>query len=188
MNKYESLQDIFNRVPGHGSITIEEMHCLYRLVESVADVEGDIIEIGSFSGRSAATLAFARDLFSPQKQVIAVDFQPQPDLKANLDPIFKPHDQIIQGISPGVVDRLLNKFSLGFVDGDHSYLQATLDLSAVERKLQPYGCVAMHDAFHFPTVTRCIKEHLINDRGYGPVGNEEPNLAYAYKVFIDNAL
>src|SRR5438093_2449322 len=63
-------------VPGWSPI--DQLYTLFQLAYYTADLPGDIVEIGSWCGRSALVLAQAARLTS-RSQVYCVDFFPEKD-------------------------------------------------------------------------------------------------------------
>lgn len=69
-----SLENAVKDVPGW--TPIDQLHSLFMLAMSTSELEGDILELGSWCGRSAIALGFAARLTGKAK-VVCVDLFPE---------------------------------------------------------------------------------------------------------------
>jgi predicted O-methyltransferase YrrM len=141
-----------------GAISIEECHLLYRLAAGV--VEGCIVEIGSYRGRSTAALARG-SMAGGGVPVYAIE--PHERFTGILGGEFFPRDRaeffkavLAAGVSETV--RLVNLSSevvtsgwtqpvgLLWIDGDHRYPQVKRDFECWRRFLTAGALVAFHDS------------------------------------------
>jgi predicted O-methyltransferase YrrM len=110
------------------------------------------LEIGSFQGVSAATIA--RNLQSGG-YLYCVD--PWPSKIGHSDPVFqifirhlnrtKTTDKIriIRDFSANVADRLPTQLDFAFIDGDHSWEGIEVDWAIVAPRLKEAGVICLHD-------------------------------------------
>jgi predicted O-methyltransferase YrrM len=168
-----------------GFLTHKEMRFL-ALLAAVPTAEGEILEIGSFKGRSAVLLTKAAAFSSPST-IFAVDPMTapsvtDPDLRGESDS-FTDFSRNIE--SAGVADRvkLLRTFStaaavewdrplrLLWIDGDHTYLGTRADLEGFQPHLADKSIVAMHDVLHeFDGGVRVAMEHILLSPNFGACG------------------
>jgi hypothetical protein len=154
----------------------------------IAQVDGDVLEIGALLGGGTAKLCnwFARN--APGKRVITVDVfdpafdptttlegWPMRDLYANalgdrdqrevFDDVTRgcSNLEVVQGDSTAV-DVPTDKLAFAFVDGSHVAEYVRADFDTVWQRLSPGGIAAFHDyGENLPGVTHtlhaCIGEH-----------------------------
>ena len=68
----EQIEEMVKDIPG--STPIDQLYTLYLLVQSNNDIKGDIVEIGSWCGRSASVLAMAAR--GNANRVVCIDLFP----------------------------------------------------------------------------------------------------------------
>lgn len=150
----------------------EDLVVLSHLASQVP-LNGTIVEIGSFLGRSSWALAKS----APTARVYCIDlwnFRPgdeyhsqekmaayHPGLKLSYDTFLKnirdcPNIHPIQANSADVPWNL--PIDLAFIDGDHFSPQVDLDLSLWSKRLTPQGILLGHDFnfLQFPDVVRAV--------------------------------
>jgi len=179
----ERLPSEVESVEGH--LSVREIRFL-ALLAAVPRAEGEILEIGSFKGRSTVVLAKASALIGDEK-VYAVDpmtapSETDPDLRGAADSLTDFRRNVE---SMGVADRVeLNQtFSyelaktwdkplrLLWIDGDHTYKGTRLDLEGFAPHLSDKGIVAMHDVLHeFDGGLRVMMEHILLSPNFGACG------------------
>ena len=139
----------------------------------------NLVEIGSFKGRSTCCLAFG--CYGSKKRVIAVDpFDGGPDLpKTNSLPDFLKNldrgglseyvDPIV-GRSAEVAKTWQKPIHLLFIDGSHNYEDVMADFVGFIPHVVPGGIVALHDVNgYWPGVLRAWNEtiqHELTEIGY----------------------
>lgn len=155
------------------------------LLAAVPAARGEILEIGSFKGRSTTLLALGAAL-AGEPRVVAVDphpFDPTvPDLhgETSAEPEFRRnleragvsdrvefHRKWSQDLAPEW-DRPLRAL---WIDGDHSLEGARRDLSLFGPHLAAGGILALHDVLHrTPGPMRVFMEDVLLSEDYGACG------------------
>jgi predicted O-methyltransferase YrrM len=153
-----------------------EGRLLYRLA-SAADPAGAIVEIGSWQGRSTIWLA-AGARAGRGARVVAVDphrgtylhtgdESSEAALRANLAAAgLADGVDVVVATSEEAVDGWSRPVSLLWIDGDHSYESALLDLDRWEPHLTDGAAVAFHDTFVWPGPERVFRERIVRSRSY----------------------
>jgi predicted O-methyltransferase YrrM len=187
--------DIENRVAGliqnlvavEGQLTPREIRCL-ALFAAMPTTHGDMLEIGSFKGRSTIALATA-SAWSGQTGPIAVDPLTSPaDTDPDLRGASSARDDFERNLGcAGVLDRVEfhqmfsselasrwpsgRKLRLLWIDGDHSYRGTKTDFDLFRAHLAPGAVVAFHDVLHgYPGPTRVMAEDVLLSSDFGPAG------------------
>lgn len=161
----------------YGFLSGAEMELLYRLASEVP-AGGQIVEIGSFQGKSTVCLGLGAK--QAGAGVWAVD--PHEDQQATADTHYgmENHAALLKNLVEfGVADVVrvvaLPSFSamsiwihpvdLLWVDGCHDYPIVSLDLKLWPARLTPTSKIALHDASgHYPSVTQALEEFLVDGR------------------------
>ena len=153
---------------------------------ATADTRGDLLEIGTWMGKSACLFAGACIDHAPDTRLFAVD----PFLMLGSDEQEKYHQRIVGRIEgtfyefarharelgfashviplatvsevalPALPDAA---FRLAFIDGRHDYEGVSADTELAIPKLKPGGRLALHDATVYEGVQRHIDRDLRND-------------------------
>jgi len=168
-----------------GMVSDQEAQILFMLAASQS-LSGNIVEIGSWLGKSTVHLAKACQV-SGNGQVYAIDtFKGNPgkekmyfgplELKESMLARFKANLQLA-----GVEDfvkiypmsslqaskKVQEKIRLLFIDGCHDYLGAKSDFLLWHRKVKVGGLIIFDDFHsHFPGVVRTVREELLNTDSY----------------------
>lgn len=148
--------------------------------------EGDILEIGTWMGKSACIFAGACLETSPEARVWCID----PFLMLGSDAQARYHKQLVRGAGGtfyqfidnaqrlGFYDQVIplatvsevalqrvpdESLRLAFVDGRHDYQGVSTDTRLVLPKLRVGGILALHDATVYDDVARHIAEDLRRD-------------------------
>jgi predicted O-methyltransferase YrrM len=153
---------------------------------------GDILEIGTYAGKSAITMAsftshtvYTIDPLAPHSLSYVMETTLP---KWIADPLLRwgknskrqkiyrniyefnvmGRVRLIEGFSHDVVPKLPdNGFGMVFIDGDHSYPSAKVDLMLCYSKLMPGGYMLVHDCNgYFPGVERAVNEEMIKSNLY----------------------
>ena len=148
---------------------------------------GEVLEIGSFKGKSTTVLAKSVSLVGG-KQVIAVDPQTLP---ADTDPSDAEDSDLIpnafrdtleaNGVEQYVEFHKLRSdefaptwnrpIRLLWIDGDHTHRGAVADFDNFSRYLQPGAVVAMHDVTNpFEGPLRVFCERVVSSSSFGACG------------------
>ncbi len=156
---------------------------------------GQIVEIGSFQGRSTVVLALGAP---PGARVIAIDPHagndrgPQ-EISGYADAASADHDAFNANLAAaGVSDRVthIREFSdnaLGLVEGDidvlyidgaHRYGPARADIAAWGTRVAPGGTMLIHDSFSSIGVTLAILRELAFGSKFRYVGRSRSQTVY----------
>lgn len=113
---------------------------------------GNVVEIGSFRGGSAALFATVR----PDVTIHCVDpwiasaesYIYNGDIFAEFQENTKQFDNIVphRGLSEDIAKEFDEPIDLLFIDGDHSFMGAYIDLLSWNKKCKPQSYTIMHDA------------------------------------------
>ena len=136
---------------------------------------GEILEIGSYFGKSTIALAKGAAL-TDNKKVIAVDPLPSDAWPAKLAANLQN-----AGVSDSVEFHQMTSQQLGktwdqplrllWIDGDHSYANKTLDFDTFAPYLADGAIVAFHDVLHrFEGPVRTFIERVLLSDHFGAVG------------------
>jgi predicted O-methyltransferase YrrM len=162
----DEVRDIINlvsRIPNDGSLTMEEGLCLYNLART-RHVDGVIVEIGSWQGRSTIWLAKGA-LADGKTKIYAIDPHIEHTLtifKQNIKragienvviPIVMKSEEAVKGWNEPI--------SLLWIDGSHDYEDVKKDLLFYEPYLQIGGIVAFHDCWAWSGPRRLIRERVL---------------------------
>lgn len=168
-----------------GHLTPREARFL-SLLGSVPTAAGDILEIGSFKGKS--TILLAKSVaFCGAGRVFAVDPLTMPSLtdprdgdRATLPRIFQ--DNLSRhGVSNFVDFNQMTSGALApswkrplrllWIDGDHTREGAAADFDAFASFVQPGGVVALHDVLNrFEGPARVMCERILSSERFGACG------------------
>ena len=168
-----------------GLLEEREGLCLYVLARRAADL-GDVVEIGSWRGRSTWYLATALEHARSRHRVVAID----PHLEGTSDDFLRAlretgiesRVEAHAAFSYDVVPTFDRTPGLLWIDGDHSYAGVRRDFEEWFPKLAVGGHVAFHDTVdHWQGPTRLVRELLTRRddlAGVGVMGT----ITYARKV------
>jgi hypothetical protein len=170
-----------------GHLTAKEARML-GLLAALPTAAGEILEIGSFKGKSAIILARAAQL-ADRARVVAVDPLTSPCIT---DPDLKGQrsgwEDFQNNLRRGGVHELVEfhqKFShelaavwnpqrqlrLLWIDGDHTHRGAKLDFDKFVPFVRDGGIVAFHDVLHnFDGPLRVFVEDLLRSPRFGAAG------------------
>jgi hypothetical protein len=157
------------------------------LLAAVPTAEGEILEIGSFKGKSTIILAKAAGLAGGEENVVAVDpmtapSETDPDLRG-AESSYADFQKNIE--DHGVVFRIdfypIFSFELAktwdrplrllWIDGDHTYKGTRLDFEGFAPHLADKGIIAIHDVLHeFDGGVRVFMEHVLLSPNFGACG------------------
>lgn len=149
---YNSIKDI----PGWLSLEVCEL--LHDSAKSHS-MDGDIVEIGSWQGKS--TVLLAKSLSKPNSKVYAIDphkgSQEHIHLYGDIDTFerfqanLKKYDVdekvvVIREYSKDAINKIPNKISMLWIDGSHEYPDVKSDFELYFPKLKLGGIVLFHDS------------------------------------------
>ncbi len=171
------------RIEGH--LTEKEIRFLC-LLAAVPTTRGEVLEIGSFKGKSTVILA-ASARVAGDDRIVAVDPLTSP---AVTDPSLKGADSGLEefrsnlrehGVESIVEFHQLLSHELGrswdrairllWIDGDHTYAGAKTDFDTFSPFLSPGAIVAFHDVLHaFEGSIRVLSERVLLSDQFGACG------------------
>lgn len=162
----------FATIPG--MISVQDAMFLYVFAYA-AGAEGDIVEIGSWQGRSTAFLAqacedigsgtvHALDWFggNPGKEhLFAVPGGVERALRANLERVGLAHRVVVHADRSEHISRdVFGSLRMLFIDAEHTHEAVTLDLEYAAL-LAPGGLLVLHDYTNaYPGVVSAAKAHF----------------------------
>ena len=170
-----------------GFLSKKEMHFVF-LLGAVQSCQGEILEIGSFKGRSTILLSKAAALAN-ENRVVAVDpltspSVTDPDLKGKASG-WEDFQRNLKtaGVEKFVEFHRMTSFELAkqwelqrkirmlWIDGDHTYRGAKMDFDLFRPFLADGAIVAMHDVLHGPGgPARVFAEDILLSPHFGPFG------------------
>lgn len=156
------------------------------LLAAVPTAAGDILEIGSFKGKSTIILAKAAN-FAGDAMVVAVDpmtapSETDPDLRgaessyADFQRNIETHGvnfriDFYPLLSHELAKTWEKPLRLLWIDGDHTYHGTRLDFEGFAPHLADKGIVAIHDVLHeFDGGIRVFMEHVLLSPNFGACG------------------
>ncbi|KAA6470292.1 class I SAM-dependent methyltransferase [Bacillus cereus] len=162
--------------------TLEEMVGLLHFSLLIDNIDGEIVEIGSFKGKSTICIATGSKLLSSKKRPIyAVDPFKHSDDKQHFISMyekdyfndfwhnieaFELEDFVlpIKKYSTDAQEEIPQNIAGIFIDGDHSYQGISTDINLYINRVVPGGIIAFHDYNnpHHPDVTKAVDELLLN--------------------------
>ena len=168
-----------------GHMTPREARFL-ALLASVPTAEGDLLEIGSFKGKSTILLAKSA-AFAGAGRVAAVDplilpsaTDPRDGDPATLPGIFRANlrgagvEQLVdfhQMTSGALAPSWSRPLRLLWIDGDHTWEGARDDFTGFAPHVQPGGIVAIHDVLNrFEGPIRVLCERMLASDRFGACG------------------
>jgi len=156
-----SLVDEIHSIPGH--LTDRESKHL-ALLAILSPKDGEILEIGSFLGKSTILLSKALTRFSGKTKVVAVDPLTQP---SETDPVLKDNqpsrDLFYKNLKHAGVEKAVEfnemlstelatswkkPIRMLWIDGDHTTKGVMNDFDCFAPHLVPGGIIALHDVMH----------------------------------------
>ena len=164
-----------------GLLSNEEAWLLYKLATNAVD--GAIVEIGSFKGKSTICLAHGtHDGF--KQRIYAIDphmgdlSYHEWELHKNAAPSKEEFIKNIKNSKVGfyayplfatsqqAFTMVKQKVSLVFIDGDHRYEGVLSDYKNWKKKMPFGGVMAFHDSFSWEGVIKTIDNHVFKDKEF----------------------
>jgi len=152
----------------NGWLTTAEQTALLHLPALVDHLDGEIVEIGSFKGKSTIALGLGSKWISERKRTItAIDpfitngyyadyfneFQ-QNILNLHLKNYVSP----IKKFSHEAIQDCPSRIAALFIDGDHSYHGVKRDIQLYVPRVIRGGLIGFHDYTVYPDVERAVDE------------------------------
>lgn len=180
----ENLSSEIHAVPGH--LTDREARHLAMLT-AFAKGDGDLLEIGSFMGKSTVLLSLAAGRAQGNPRIVAVDPLTQPAetdpgvegnlpsrdtfyanlIKAGVEKDVEFHEML----SGDLAQQWSRPLRMLWIDGDHTYEGVLSDFENFAPHLIPGGIIAMHDVMHgFIGPDRVFLEKILASDNFGATG------------------
>ncbi|MFO8062554.1 MAG: class I SAM-dependent methyltransferase [bacterium] len=173
-----------------GWLSKSEAKILYKLSKGELP-DGDIIEIGSYKGRS--TIFLASDLPEDRK-VIAIDTHRGSDEHRKAGPVntlpdfrqtlkrFGIEDNVDVVVSDSIEagSKYSDKASIIFIDGSHKYEDVKRDTEVWKSHLADNGYILLHDTIFWDGPVRAFIEEIAADSDFTVLGRAH-SLMYAVK-------
>ncbi len=173
-----------------GFLSKPEGILLYRLARECSG-NGEIVEIGSWKGRSTIWLAKgSKD--GQRKKIVAIDphtsspEMPQgnsfKEFKQNLK-AAKAFDLVkpVVKTSEDAAKEFGKEIALIFIDGDHSYKHAKQDFELWFPKVREQGIMAFHDTMLVDGPKRVVEDSVFKSRHFRNIGFVD-SITFAEKV------
>lgn len=167
-----------------GHLTDREISFL-ALLASCPTTCGDVLEIGSFKGKSTIILAKGARL-AAQERIVAVDpltspsvTDPSlrgeasglPDFRANLERAgVAANVEFHQMFSGELAQSWDRKLRLLWIDGDHTVAGSNSDYEQFSPHLADGAIIAFHDVLRFEGPTRVFADRVLLDDHFHPFG------------------
>ena len=167
-----------------GWVRKEELQFLFQAA-ALPTTQGEVLEIGSFRGRSAVVLAKAAKM-AGQDRVFACDpFPPRPaadpsaedttydDFIATLRDHKVTENVEVHRIASSELARIWDRpIRLLWIDGDHTYAGVKGDVDGFLSHLAPGAIIALHDVDHpdWPACGMCFLEDVLLSDRFGMCG------------------
>jgi hypothetical protein len=150
-----------------GWLSYIEQIALLHIPLMVMHLDGAIVEIGSYKGRSTACLAIGSLLFTQiKKPVFAIDpfisCSPEDFLKNIKNLGLQNYVCLIPKLSTEAYEDCPDTIAALFVDGDHSYLGVKHDINHYASRVVNGGIMAFHDYTNSAEVKRAVDEMCSN--------------------------
>lgn len=159
----------------NGWLTNLEQTALLHLPALVDHLDGEIIEIGSYKGKSTVALGLGSKWISERKRSIyAIDpFIPSRDygdyyydFQKNISGYFLDNYVIpIKKFSDEAIIDCPDRIAGLFVDGNHSYLNVKKDIELYTPRVVAGGLIAFHDYNVYQDVRKAVDE-LCDSKDY----------------------
>jgi predicted O-methyltransferase YrrM len=178
LNRDNSLK-ISDSIDGH--LTFRERNFIFML-GAIKTAMGEVLEIGSFKGRSTfllwkgAQLAGDKKIFAVDPLTLPAETDPKEskEIKEEFYNNIKNFGVMVD-FSEMLSEELANKWQkplrLLWIDGDHTYIGAQKDFLNFAKFLQPGAIIAFHDVFNGHTGPLQVFIHeVVQNKNYGACG------------------
>ena len=196
------ITDVFERIrvlPGWFNVDdCAHFHLILSLQASTGMV-GDLLEIGSYHGRSTCMLAYS---LRPGERLVVCDVFDQPTEEPYRDrptegglitnllsvaPSLNPAQvRIVRGYSRDLTFETSQAFRFAHIDGGHAYDTVAGDLGLVAAHVMPHGVIAVDDYENrmFPAVTRAVDDFLGVRSDYSVLADLNRHGAIGRKMYL----
>jgi hypothetical protein len=194
-NKVEVIEGFFNYDDA------QHFHLMLKMQE-IYHTTGDLMEIGTWKGRSAAYISF---FVQSNEQLILLDAFSKPasdkypeyptidEVSANITNLNQNIDLsriiFIQGNSSEIAFPQNTKLRFSHIDGGHSFEECYSDLINVSKRTVKNGLIVVDDYDHpeWPEVKQAVDSWLANNPNFKKVAVMNRNDAKGTKFYIVRA-
>jgi hypothetical protein len=196
------ISNVFNRlkdIPGWFNVDDCNHFFLMLSYQSAMGIKGDLLEIGSYHGRSTSLMAMC---LRPGERIVVCDAfesdtediynkKPSPEILISnierLNPELKRNRIIIHNcLSNNLHLGAEEKFRFVHIDGGHSAEQAYFDLRLCSKRLLPNGIIVMDDYHHknYPGVTKGTDKFLNSSNALSVLADVNRHGALGRKLYL----
>jgi len=165
-----------------GLCSLWERVFLYEIPRTIP-LKGDILEIGSYGGKSSAAIVAGNESSRTKGIVWLVEPFPQPSKETFLNNFYiqrlNKHIRLVDKTSEEARKLIDTQFKFIFIDGKHDYEYVKKDILLWQDLLKEGGIIAFHDRY-FEGVSKATKELIINSGKYTSTGSVD-SIFYAVK-------
>lgn len=174
------IVELTKAIEGH--LTDKEMHFLFA-VGALRTSPGDILEIGSYKGRStvllskAAELALDTTVYAVDPLTLPSETDPQDSNAYSKNEFYdniKKYDANIvfyEKFSFEIIDQWDKPLRFLWIDGDHTYRGVQIDYLGFAKHLVPGGIIAFHDVLNGPTgPLQVFTNEVLQNKEFGACG------------------
>lgn len=189
------------KIPGFFNYDDAQHFQLVLRMQSLMAVTGDLLEIGSWKGRSASFMSFfvqqgerliVSDVFSLPANDVYPECPSIDEVKTNIvetnPDIASSQLMFLEGNSASM--QLPSDVNLRFahVDGGHAFQECYQDLINIAPRMMPMGVVAIDDYDHpdWPEVKAAVDMWLQEYRQFRTLGELNRNVAKGKKLYLIN--
>lgn len=172
MSAAKSIEDV-SRLAGknEGFLMEKEGRLLYRLA---SEAKGDIVEIGSYKGKSTVWLAYGSMARKKDKgRVYAVDphgLGTEKEFRRNIKAAgISGHVTPIVANSWDAAKKWRGKIGLLWVDGSHFYEHVEKDFTLWSKFISPGGVIAFHDTVAWNGPRRVVEDYIHGNRDFSDI-------------------
>jgi hypothetical protein len=198
------IKDVFSRlkdVPGWFNVDDCGHFFLVLSYQSAMGIKGDLLEIGSYHGRSTALMA---KCLEPGERIVVCDTfesdtddnyanKPSPEnLISNIERVNREmeKDRIVihKCLSNDLQLDTEEKFRFIHIDGGHSAEQAYFDLQLCSKHLLPNGIIVMDDYYNkqWPGITQGTDRFLNDNDAFRILADLNRHGAFGRKLYLIN--
>jgi len=189
------------KIPGFFNYDDAQHFQLVLRMQAMMGVTGDLLEIGSWKGRSAAFMSFfvqpgerliVADVFSQPANDVYPEYPSIDDVKTNIMKINPDIDSsrlvFLEGNSANMQLPSDVKLRFAHIDGGHSYQECYQDLIAITPRMVRNAVVVVDDYDHpdWPEVKPATDMWLKEHRQFRILGELNRNVAKGKKLYLIN--
>lgn len=179
-NERDAVLGIVDKIDGR--LTLKEMQFLFML-GTIRTAEGELLEIGSFKGKSTVLLSCAAKL-TGSSRIYACDPLTQPSetdpvvsYKGTRHEFYDNIEQHTKGVeffempSQELAKKWNHPLRMLWIDGDHTFKGAQSDFLGFSDYLQEGGIIAFHDVLNgFTGPLQVFTNEVLQDKRFGACG------------------